>query len=221
MSELEQALDLFDFRQRVSALYRDRNEAVANGAPPVQTWERFRAGRNDLFAHHPQSALDLEQRRNFRGLEYFPYNVDACVDGTLNADVESGRSMVSTSGRESMPMNRVGRVQFVLGGQPCALTLYWIDVYGGGLFLPFRDRTSPRDTYGGGRYLIDTVKGSDFPRLSRVGDEVRVTLDFNYAYNPSCAYHYQWACPLAPPENHLTVDVRAGERVFANARDPR
>jgi uncharacterized protein (DUF1684 family) len=221
MSELEQALDLFDFRQRVAALYRDRNEALANGVPPVQVWQHFRAGRDEIFAHHPQSALDQEQRRVFRGLEYFPYNTDACVDGTVTADVESERSIIGTSGAESMPMNRVGRVRFVLGGQTCVLTLYWIEVYGGGLFLPFRDRTSPGDTYGGGRYLIDTVKGSDFPHLSRAGDEARVRLDFNYAYNPSCAYHYQWACPLAPPENHLSVEVRAGERIFANARDPR
>lgn len=221
MSELEQALDLFDFRLQVAALYRDRNEALANGAPPVRTWEHFRAGRDEVFAHHPQSALDQEQRRVFRGLEYFPYSTDACVDGTVTADVEPERSMIGTSGAESMPMNRVGRVRFVLGGQTCVLTLYWIDVYGGGLFLPFRDRTSSGETYGGGRYLIDTVKGSNFPHLSRVGDEARVTLDFNYAYNPSCAYHYQWACPLAPPENHLPVEVQAGERIFADARDPR
>jgi len=115
----------------------------------------------------------------------------------------------------------VGTIRFVLGGEDCALTLYWIDVYGGGLFLPFRDRTAPRETYGGGRYLIDTVKGSNFPSMTREGAAVRITLDFNYAYNPSCAYHYRWACPLAPPENHLSVAVRAGERVFSNARDPR
>jgi uncharacterized protein (DUF1684 family) len=221
MSQAEQFLDLYDFRQRVAALYRERNEALKRGVLPVSAWERFRTARDDLFAHHPQSALDEEQRKVFHGLDYFPYNDDARVVGTLTTDVETEHSMVGTSGEDAMPMSPVSRLQFVLGGEVCALTLYWIDAYGGGLFLPFRDRTSPGETYGGGRYLIDTVKGSDFPRISRLGQGARVTLDFNYAYNPSCAYHYQWACPLAPPENHLPVEVRAGERAFSNARDPR
>jgi uncharacterized protein len=219
MSQPQDLLDLYDFRQRVIALYRDRDEALKSGATPTSVWERFRAVRDDLFAHHPQSALDEEQRAAFGGLDYFPYNDDARVDGTLTTDVAPERSPVGTSADDTMPMARVGRIQFVLGGEACALTLYWIDVYGGGLFLPFRDRSSPAETYGGGRYLIDTVKGSDFPYLSRQGAGARVTLDFNYAYNPSCAYHYRWACPLAPLENHLPVDVRAGERIFSNARD--
>jgi uncharacterized protein (DUF1684 family) len=221
MSTGEQWLDLYDFRQRVAALYRERNVALERGVLPSAAWERFRAIRDDLFAHHPQSALDEEQRRDFRALDYFPYDDNVRVDGTLATDGETEIAMVGTSGEDEMPMTRVGKIRFVLGGEACALTLYWIDVYGGGLFLPFRDRSAPRETYGGGRYLIDTVKGSDFPQFAREGGTARVTLDFNYAYNPSCAYHYRWACPLAPPENHLPVAVRAGERVFSNARDPR
>ena len=77
------------------------------------------------------------------------------------------------------------------------------------------------ETYGGGRYLFDTVKGSDFERLDAVsGDEPfgyaggRIVLDFNYAFNPSCAYDARWVCPLAPNENWLPLAVRAGERVY-------
>ena len=104
--------------------------------------------------------------------------------------------------------------------------MYWIDVYGGGLFLPFRDATCPDESYGGGRYLFDTVKGNDFLRLdvsdaaAAAGDQVSgylgglVILDFNYAYNPSCAYDERWVCPLAPNENRLPVPIRAGERKF-------
>jgi uncharacterized protein (DUF1684 family) len=93
------------------------------------------------------------------------------------------------------------------------LTLWWIEAYGGGLFLPFRDCTSGRQTYGAGRYLTDTVKGT-FGRGVVVLPGDRVRLDFNYAYNPSCAYNDQYACPLAPPENRLTEPVAAGELTY-------
>ncbi len=126
------------------------------------------------------------------------------------------------SGHSPM-FRRAARLTFTVAGQPAALLVYWIDVYGGGLFLPFRDETSGGETYGGGRYLFDTVKGSDFLRLDdRQNDGQndtagmgyaggRVLLDFNYAYNPSCAYDARWGCPLAPAENRLPQPIRAGE----------
>ena len=86
------------------------------------------------------------------------------------------------------------------------LTLYWIAGYGGGLFLPFVDATSGSETYGGGRYLLDTIKGADLG----VADG-RTVLDFNFAYNPSCSYSPQWTCPLALPANRLPGAIRAGE----------
>ena len=107
----------------------------------------------------------------------------------------------------------------MLGGQALELVVYWIDVYGGGLFLPFRDITCPAESYGGGRYLFDSVKGSDFLRLEATPETMgyaggRILLDFNYAYNPSCAYDPRWTCPLAPNENRLPVAIRAGERKY-------
>jgi uncharacterized protein (DUF1684 family) len=91
--------------------------------------------------------------------------------------------------------------------------VYWIDVYGGGVFLPFRDATAGTETYGAGRYLLDTVKGADLG-----GSDSRLILDFNYAYHPSWAYDARWSCPLAPPENRLDVAVRAGERLSSSRR---
>ena len=82
-----------------------------------------------------------------------------------------------------------------------------LDGYGGGVFLSFADATSGTETYGACRYLLDTVKGSD---LGEHGG--RLVLDFNFAYNPSCAYDPRWVCPLAPPGNRLAIPVRAGER---------
>jgi len=86
--------------------------------------------------------------------------------------------------------------------------------YGGGLFLPFKDATSGHETYGGGRYLFDTVKNTDGLVLEITSGSAEVVIDFNFAYNPSCAYSPRWACPLAPPENALPLAVRAGEKVF-------
>jgi hypothetical protein len=124
-----------------------------------------------------------------------------------------------------MRFQRTARVNFTLGETPAELTLYWIDVYGGGLFLAFRDATCPAESYGGGRYLFDTVKGSELIRLDDAAagttdahalDHVggRILLDFNYAYNPSCAYDPRWVCPLAPRENHLPMAIHAGERKY-------
>ena len=88
------------------------------------------------------------------------------------------------------------------------LTAYWLQEYGGGVFLPFRDATAGSGTYGGGRYLLDTAKGAD---LGSSGD--RVVLDFNFAYHPSCVHDPRWSCPLAPTDNALTMTVNAGERL--------
>jgi len=83
------------------------------------------------------------------------------------------------------------------------------------LFLPFRNATSGQKTYGGGRYLYDTIKGAD---LGIEAEEIG--LDFNYDYNPSCAYNNtQWVCPLAPPENRLPFAVEAGEKVFCHKKN--
>lgn len=206
-------LDLYDFRQRVFALYAERNRATESGEDSEWILQRFREGRDALFARHPQSALDGEQRERFTGLAYFPYNPEACVEAVVDTAITPEELRVD-DGEQSMGIRRAGILRFELAGQAAALTLYWVNVYGGGLFLPFRDATARQETYGGGRYLIDTVKGSDFVRLPAAEGEWRVRLDFNYAYNPSCAYNYRWVCPLAPPENHLPMAIRAGEKTY-------
>jgi uncharacterized protein len=211
---LNEYLDLYDFRLRVAAMYRERNSALDADGDPAAAHATFCAARDDLFARHPQSALGEEARTRFTGLSYFPYNPALRTRGVIDTDVEPGRREVVTSGEEVMPMERVGMVRFRLGEDDCTLSLYWIDVYGGGLFLPFVDVTAPAETYGGGRYLADTIKGSDLRILDRSQGVWRVELDFNYAYNPSCAYDYRWVCPLAPPENRLPVRIEAGEKRF-------
>ena len=118
---------------------------------------------------------------------------------------------IDTGGEDGVVRyRRAGRLDTPFG----PLTLFWIEAYGGGLFLPFRDATAGGDSYGGGRYLTDTVKGTFGRGLTLAADGGEATLDFNYAYNPSCAYNSRWACPLAPPENRLSEAVAAGELAF-------
>ncbi len=213
-------LDLYDWRTRIAAIYRERARRVTAGDDPVAVWDTFRAAKDALFANHPQSPLETAARAPFRALTYFPYDPVFCVTAALEPETAEDEVLAPSSGPHAMPLRRAGRVSFSLAGIAITLAVYWIDVYGGGLFLPFRDATGGGETYGAGRYLHDTVKGSDLLRLNDSATTAsgyaggRVMLDFNYAYNPSCAYDPRWVCPLTPPENRLAVAIRAGERAY-------
>jgi uncharacterized protein (DUF1684 family) len=115
----------------------------------------------------------------------------------------------STAVPAEVAFHRIGTLSFELRQRPMHLPALWIDGYAGGLFVPFRDATSGRQTYGGGRYLLDTIKSADLNSDLR---DASVILDFNYAYHPSCAYDPVWVCPLAPPESRLPVAIEAGEQ---------
>ncbi len=190
------AVELADWRERVARLYLSDLDLAG-----------FRAAKNELFATHPQSAVD---RAAFAGLNYLP-GTDSFVVEVPLAPAE-GVLEIATGGPDGvLRYERVGIAETSWG----PLTLFWLAAYGGGLFLPFRDSTcgQPGGAYGAGRYLTDTVKGT-FGRGVTVLATDRVRLDFNYAYNPSCAYDDRWACPLAPYENRLTAPIEAGELVY-------
>ncbi len=190
-------VELADYREAVARLY-------LSGAGLAE----FRARRDELFARHPQSPIPPEDRAHFAGLRYFPPTDDAIVEVALRE--APGELEIDTGGPDGVVRyRRVGILDTPFG----PLSLWWIAAYGGGLFLPFRDGTSGEETYGGGRYLTDTVKGTYGRGLQLLGGN-RVRLDFNYSYNPSCVYDRRWACPLAPPENWLTEPVRAGELTY-------
>jgi uncharacterized protein (DUF1684 family) len=218
-------LDLYDYRRRVARMYQEREEAFRAGKGELSVLRRFRAQKDALFASHPQSALSAADRQHFTGLRYFPYNRALRLEALLEPELAAAESSLPASGAHAMQFRRAGRISFTIDQTPLQLIVYWIDVYGGGLFLPFRDATCGQESYGGGRYLFDTVKGSDFLRVddgsgnaastAQVGYQGgRIILDFNYAYNPSCAYDERWVCPLAPNENRLPIPIRAGERAF-------
>jgi uncharacterized protein (DUF1684 family) len=157
--------------------------------------------RDALFRSHPQSPVAPAVRNSFAGA-YFDYDPALRFLAAVE-EVEPQSLEIAGSAGSLVRCTRVGLARFDLG----TLELYWLEGYGGGVFLPFGDRTNGRETYGAGRYLLDTVKGAD---LGPDGD--RLVLDFNFAYNPSCSYDDRWACPLTPPANRLDGEVRAGER---------
>jgi uncharacterized protein len=193
-----EALELADWRARMSRLYLSALDLA-----------EFREARDELYATHPQSPIPAAERPSFTGLRYFPENPDARLTVTPRP-APAGALELATEGADGVVRyRRVALLDTPWG----VLTLWWLDAYGGGLFLPFRDGTCGRESYGGGRYLTDTIKGTHGRGLHLLPDG-RAVLDFNYAYNPSCAYDPRWSCPLAPPDNHLDGPVTAGEQVY-------
>lgn len=197
---------LAGWRREVSQLY-----ASVRRAPEyrqAQACERFRALRETLFREHEDSPIRASQRNYFQGLNYFPYDNIWRTLGTIDRNVQQDVFELDLGVDGIIRYTRVARVHFSIRGQMASLSLFWIEGYGGGLFLPFMDDTNGNSTFGGGRYLYDTIKGADLG----VGS-TEIVLDFNYAYNPSCAYDEHWVCPLPPSENRLPIDIEAGEQM--------
>ena len=193
-------LTLLDWRRRVAALY-----AAARAATDPETgWRTWRDGRDELFATHPDSPLGADARSAFRGLPFAPYDPAMRFEVVLEPGVAQ-RLEVPTATDGVVPFERIGDVTLDGVGR---LDVWWLDSYGGGVFLPLRDGSAGATTYGGGRYLLDTVKGAD---LGGAGD--RLVVDLNFAYHPSCTYDPRWSCPLAPEGNRIATDVAAGEQL--------
>lgn len=197
------ALDLIDWKRHIFDLYARIREA-----PPEVAWKDWVETRQDLFRNHPQSPIPDAQRATYAG-SYFGYDPNYRVLAAVR-ETEPESFEVPTSGTEPMRFTRIGTCEFELDGTDLSLDMYWLDAYAGGLFVPFRDANAGRETYGAGRYLLDTVKGSDLGR-----EDGKLVLDFNFAYNPSCAYDSRWVCPLAPPANRLDIAIEAGEKTPA------
>jgi uncharacterized protein (DUF1684 family) len=196
-------LVLLDWKRRILGVYEEVREA----SDPRAAWNRWREVRDEMFARHPQSPIPAGERGSFRGLTYYDYDPAARVLAAVE-DAEPHHVDIQTSG-DGGPygFTRFARAAFELVGERLSLDLYWLDGYGGGIFLSFRDATSGTETYGACRYVLDSAKGAD---LGTEGGQL--VLDFNFSYNPSCAYDPRWICPLATPANRLMVPVRAGER---------
>jgi hypothetical protein len=230
-------LELTDWRRQVAEMWSEWRAQSASDAGAATT--AFRTAKDRLFRDHPQSPLPEAERPSFGGLAYWPYDpawrmtvrlepqaedsgpqgeaptgVPGVAEQIGLPAVQSGFAPINlpSSTAESFSFRRIGSVELKGPLEGLRLSVFWMAGYAGGLFLPFRDATSGQDTYGAGRYLLDTIKSADHGGDWREGTLI---LDFNMAFHPSCAYDPIWSCPLAPPENRLAVRVEAGERLRA------
>lgn len=169
--------------------------------------KEFRKSKDDFFARNEHSPLTAEQRGRFNGLEYYPETSDLRFVLAIDefTGVQKERVEIATSTGDFQPYLRWGTLTFSVEGESTTLSVYQA-VDGEEFFLPFADATSGHETYGSGRYLdVLPLHGG------------KVLVDFNYAYNPYCAYNPNWSCPIPPSENRLKVPIRAGEKTFPDA----
>ncbi len=207
MSTLANPFTSVLWRRMITQMYACVREEQT--ADPATAWRNFRAARDDLFRFHPRSPLNEAQRANFTGLDYYAYNPVWRVMGRIDTDVKYETFQVDSGEAGQLDYTRAASVHFAIDGEPAQLSLFWIEGYGGGLFLPFMDVTNGRRTFRDGRYLYDTIKGAD---LGVGMDEI--VLDFNFAYNPICAYDADQTCLPIPEENKLPFAVTVGELAF-------
>ncbi len=197
------AFEVADWRRRVFALYAQ----VRASTDPAAGHELWRRGRDELFAGHPSTPLLPEDRAGFTGLPVTPYDPDWRFEVALTP-AEPRHMDVETRTDGVVPFDLIGLVDVPGVG---SLDVWKLGSYGGGVFVPVKDALAGihGGTYGGGRYLIDTIKGAD---LGGGAAPESLVLDFNFAYNPSCAYDPAWACPLAQRGNTVPVEIPVGER---------
>jgi hypothetical protein len=195
------SLTLLDWRRRVARLY----EEVRGEPDVVAAHDHWRRTRDDLLRTHPDSPIPQAQRAGYPGAPVAAYDPLLRFDVIVDTGVPPRHMELATGSDGIVPFDRIGCAYLPGHGD---LDVWWLGSYGGGVFVPVKDASAGVTTYGGGRYLIDTVKGADLG-----GDDGRLILDFNFAYNPSCAYDAAWACPLAPAGNTLSRPLQAGELV--------
>lgn len=180
---------------------------------PAIALAHWRAVRERMFREHPQSPVPPDARATFRA-SHFEHDPALRFEVVLQPAPQPAPGALGlelpNSGTDTLSFTRIGRIAVPFRERERSLSVFWMAGYSGGLFIPFRDATNGHETYAAGRYLLDTAKGADLG-----GDPGRgtIVIDFNFATQPSCAFDPRWACPLAPPENRLDLEIRAGERL--------
>ncbi|GAB2465146.1 uncharacterized protein (DUF1684 family) [Conyzicola lurida] len=197
------AFEVADWRRQVFAIYA----AVRESTDLYAAHDLWRRERDRLFAEHPSSPLLPDDLAVFTGLPTRPYDPDWRFEVEVQ-EAEPARFDFETGTDGVVPFERLGIADVPGVG---TLDVWRLASYGGGIFIPVRDALAgkPGGTYGGGRYLVDSIKGAS---LNSSGAPNTLVLDFNFAYNPSCAYDPAWACPLAPLGNRVAVEIPVGER---------
>jgi len=208
-------LSLADWRRRIATLYVEVRAMAATD--PAIALAHWRAVREQLYREHPQSPVPLADRAAFRA-RHFDHDpalrFHSVVEPATSPAAGAPALALPNSGSDTLSFARIGRVRLPFPDGERLLSVFWIAGYAGGLFIPFRDGTNGTSTYGAGRYLVDAAKGADLGADPGPDPGTwALILDFNFATQPSCAFDPRWACPLAPPENRLDLEIRAGERL--------
>ena len=170
---------------------------------------KFRAERDREFRDSKESPLEAAELSLFEGLSYFKINPKFRVPARFSRTPDEKKFNMPTSSGITKVYLKYGELRFSLEGRDQVLGVYQSEAlaktekYKNYLLIPFRDATSGKETYGGGRYIDFEIPAGDV-----------VTLDFNLAYNPSCAYSHRYNCPIPPRENRLPIKIKAGEKNY-------
>lgn len=195
-------LELAGWRRQVAELYA----AVRQAPSPRDGHALWRDGRDRLFQEHPNSPLAADDPLR-AGLPYAPYDSQLRWELAVQPAETDRRLTIKTALGETTRLRHVGDL-ILPAPIDETVAVWWLEQYGGGLFIPIRDHTAGTTSYGGGRYLIDTAKGADLG-----GRDGHLTIDLNFLYHPSCRYDVQWQCPLAPADNVITAPIGVGEQL--------
>jgi uncharacterized protein (DUF1684 family) len=178
---------------------------AASAYPGDEQYIAKRTEKDEFFADHPQSPIPPEHRDGFDGLDYFPPEADYRVEATVTVHDDPEPVEMETTASNPVRYLRIVTFAFTVNGEEHTLAGYRQAGEDGAIFVPFRDKTTGQQTYYQGRYM-------ELEPAEELADGDTVTLDFNLAYNPFCAYSETFACPLPPEENWLEIVVPAGER---------
>jgi uncharacterized protein len=164
----------------------------------------FRAEKDRSLKQADESPIPVAEREKFQGLKYYPIDLKYRMESVLERYQNPESIKMATTAGAPDTFLRYGKLKFKIDGEDYALDVFKsANDQSPRFFIPFRDKTSGKETYGAGRYLELEDDGS-----------ARYTLDFNLAYNPFCAYNETYSCPLPPPQNTLKVAVTAGEKSY-------
>ena len=183
--------------------------SLAFAQKDLSSAEKFQTELNKSYADSLKSPLTKEDLKAFKGLDFFSINEKYIVEATfIRTKKEKPFGMKTTTSRTPL-YKKYGELYFEIDGKAFKLNVYQnVDLnkkpgYEDYLFLPFSDLTCGKESYIGGRYVdMKIQKGKTW------------TIDFNKAYNPYCAYNYEYSCPIVPLENDLNIEILAGVKKF-------
>lgn len=188
----------------VAACTEDEENSLELGGFDEERLIEQRQAKDKDFAESDDSPIPAHVRSSFTGLRYYKPDETFAVEASFEGFSKQDTITMETSTNEPRFAVRVGRFTFDIKGRTNHLVAYrFVGGDAQELFVPFKDKTSGDETYGGGRYMD-----------LHLDDDTSYTIDFNQAYNPYCAYNGNYSCPLVPDENKLAVAITAGERTW-------